>query len=124
MLVRGDGIEGTIGGGALEWEAMRIARQMLADGVAHAEAKMPLGPALGQCCGGRGGAAFEAAEAVGGPRGADLWSGARGMWGGQSSPRWPPAPRGDHMGRYRPGAVSPRTCPTASRRWPPPTCRG
>jgi len=76
MLVRGDGIEGTIGGGALEWEAMRIARQMLADGVAHAERKMPLGPALGQCCGGAVVLRFEAAEGLEEPRGADLW-----VWG-------------------------------------------
>jgi xanthine dehydrogenase accessory factor len=76
MLVRGDGIEGTIGGGALEWEGMRIARQMLADGATHAERKMPLGPALGQCCGGAVVLRFEAADAMEHPRGADLW-----VWG-------------------------------------------
>jgi len=52
MLVRADGIEGTIGGGRLEWEAMRIAREMLTDGRAAAERSFALGPALGQCCGG------------------------------------------------------------------------
>jgi xanthine dehydrogenase accessory factor len=52
MLVWADGFDGTIGGGALEWEAMRIARQMLADGKTRAEHRFPLGPALGQCCGG------------------------------------------------------------------------
>ena len=47
------GQSGTIGGGALEWEAARDARAMLAR-----EAQMPrlvrqaLGPHLGQCCGG------------------------------------------------------------------------
>ncbi len=52
MLVREDRTEGTIGGGALEWEAMQIARAMLADDTASATRTFPLGPALGQCCGG------------------------------------------------------------------------
>ncbi|MBY4894975.1 xanthine dehydrogenase accessory protein XdhC [Rhodobacteraceae bacterium N5(2021)] len=52
MLVHGDRIEGTIGGGALEWEAMRLARAMLDGGPTHARHVFPLGPALGQCCGG------------------------------------------------------------------------
>lgn len=52
MLVHRDRIEGTIGGGALEWEAMRLARVMLAEGRQHARHVFPLGPALGQCCGG------------------------------------------------------------------------
>jgi xanthine dehydrogenase accessory factor len=76
MLVQGDGIIGTIGGGALEWEAMRIARQMLADGKARAEHRFPLGPALGQCCGGAVTLRFEAVETMERPRGADLW-----VWG-------------------------------------------
>ncbi len=76
MLVRGAGIEGTIGGGALEWEAMRIARQMLADGKALAEHGFPLGPALGQCCGGAVTLRFEAVEKMDRPQGAELW-----VWG-------------------------------------------
>lgn len=76
MLVRPDGIIGTIGGGALEWEAMRIARQMLADDKARAEHRFPLGPALGQCCGGAVVLRFEAVETMDRPRGADLW-----VWG-------------------------------------------
>lgn len=52
MLVWPDRSEGTIGGGALEWEAMKIARAMLAAGSEHATRTFPLGPALGQCCGG------------------------------------------------------------------------
>jgi xanthine dehydrogenase accessory factor len=52
MLVFADHIEGTIGGGALEWEAMAHARAMLADGTTDARRVFPLGPALGQCCGG------------------------------------------------------------------------
>ncbi|MFG5381213.1 xanthine dehydrogenase accessory protein XdhC [Yoonia sp. R2-816] len=52
MLVHADHIEGTIGGGTLEWEAMAEARQMLADGRETLTRTIPLGPALGQCCGG------------------------------------------------------------------------
>jgi xanthine dehydrogenase accessory factor len=53
MLVWADGQSGTIGGGALEWEAVRRARALLSRG--HSEMqidRLPLGPALGQCCGG------------------------------------------------------------------------
>lgn len=53
MLVWAEGQEGTIGGGALEWEAAARARGLLGAGPwARAEMRMPLGPALGQCCGG------------------------------------------------------------------------
>ncbi|MEJ6392504.1 xanthine dehydrogenase accessory protein XdhC [Gymnodinialimonas sp. 2305UL16-5] len=52
MRVGPDDVNGTIGGGALEWEAIRIARTMLADGTLQAERTFPLGPDLGQCCGG------------------------------------------------------------------------
>lgn len=52
MLVWADRIEGTIGGGALEWEAIAQARDMLANGRSTLTRRMPLGPALGQCCGG------------------------------------------------------------------------
>lgn len=52
MLVWRDHIAGTIGGGALEWQAMAQARAMLADGRDHARLTLPLGPSLGQCCGG------------------------------------------------------------------------
>ncbi len=52
MLVFADRIEGTIGGGALEWDAMAHARQMLVNGKDADQRTIPLGPALGQCCGG------------------------------------------------------------------------
>ena len=52
MRVFANRIEGTIGGGALEWEAMRTARSMLADGRATFEEPVPLGPSRGECCGG------------------------------------------------------------------------
>lgn len=51
MLVWESGQEGTIGGGALEYEATATARALLAGGGPKV-ARMPLGPALGQCCGG------------------------------------------------------------------------
>lgn len=51
MLVWADGQAGTIGGGALEWEALARARGMLARGGARVD-RQALGPALGQCCGG------------------------------------------------------------------------
>lgn len=51
MLVWQDRTEGTIGGGALEWEAIAAARDLLIRG-GIAERIWPLGPGLGQCCGG------------------------------------------------------------------------
>lgn len=59
MRIYADHQSGTIGGGALEWEATRIARDMLAQGTAAAHRTMPLGPDLGQCCGGAVTLAFE-----------------------------------------------------------------
>jgi xanthine dehydrogenase accessory factor len=54
MLVWADGQSGTIGGGQLEYQAVADARALLAEpGLWRRQtAKMPLGPALGQCCGG------------------------------------------------------------------------
>lgn len=47
------GQSGTIGGGALEWEAAARARAMLAaPGRPDRVDRLPLGPSLGQCCGG------------------------------------------------------------------------
>lgn len=51
MLVWDGGQSGTIGGGALELQAAAAARSLLAKGGA-AVTRHPLGPALGQCCGG------------------------------------------------------------------------
>ena len=51
MQVWATGAEGTIGGGALEHAAMARARALLAGGAPEV-ARLPLGPALGQCCGG------------------------------------------------------------------------
>jgi xanthine dehydrogenase accessory factor len=51
MMVWQDGQSGTIGGGALEWEALGRARAMLAKGGTRLD-REALGPKLGQCCGG------------------------------------------------------------------------
>ena len=63
MLVWADGFDGTIGGGALEWRALDVARTTLADGWTRVE-RMPLGPALRQCCGGAVTLVVERLEAV------------------------------------------------------------
>lgn len=53
MAVWPDGLVGTIGGGHLEWDAVRRAREALVVGVATAwDLRVALGPSLGQCCGG------------------------------------------------------------------------
>lgn len=52
MCVSTDSIEGTIGGGALEYQAIATARRMLTEGAEAFEETVPLGPGLGQCCGG------------------------------------------------------------------------
>ena len=53
MLVWPDRFSGTIGGGALERQALDQARKLLAqDARRHALQDYPLGPLLGQCCGG------------------------------------------------------------------------
>jgi xanthine dehydrogenase accessory factor len=51
MLVWDTGQSGTIGGGALEFEAAKAARAALAAG-GDRLSRHPLGPQLGQCCGG------------------------------------------------------------------------
>jgi xanthine dehydrogenase accessory factor len=54
MLVWADGQSGTIGGGTLEYQAVAAAREDLSrhgDWLRQTRA-VPLGPALGQCCGG------------------------------------------------------------------------
>ena len=53
MWVWADGFDGTIGGGALELAAITAARAILGREPWHRELRTyPLGPALGQCCGG------------------------------------------------------------------------
>lgn len=58
MLVSADAMEGTIGGGHLEWQAIELARQALKecstslDQTTGWTQTFALGPSLGQCCGG------------------------------------------------------------------------
>jgi xanthine dehydrogenase accessory factor len=60
MIVTGDGLHGSIGGGQLEHNACKEAREMLLrdDGAARL-VDVALGPELGQCCGGRARLLFE-----------------------------------------------------------------
>jgi xanthine dehydrogenase accessory factor len=54
MVVARDGsIAGTIGGGTLEFEAIDFARGLMTSGASADWRTVSLGPALGQCCGGR-----------------------------------------------------------------------
>jgi xanthine dehydrogenase accessory factor len=80
MLVWSLGQTGTIGGGALEFQAVARARQALAGGDRFD--KVPLGPGLGQCCGG-------AVQVL-----TELWDEARLC-----------AVTGDHVARPLPGAT-------------------
>ncbi len=53
MLVGPTRLHGTIGGGRLELDAIEAARAMLERGEDSWRWDVPLGPAIGQCCGGR-----------------------------------------------------------------------
>ena len=85
MLVAADQVLGTIGGGHLEKIAIDEARTLLQGGTTH-ERHFPLGPALGQCCGGAVTLRFE-------PLSAD------------SLAAWPEAPVRFHLQLYGAGHV-------------------
>ena len=53
MWVSATETQGTIGGGNLEYTALKIAREMLFSGEETKERKFALGDSLGQCCGGQ-----------------------------------------------------------------------
>src|SRR6185312_13623633 len=53
MLVTRDTAHGTIGGGQLEFHAIDMAREMIAGDECERRLDIPLGPHLGQYCGGR-----------------------------------------------------------------------
>ncbi|ASM74581.1 MULTISPECIES: xanthine dehydrogenase accessory protein XdhC [Roseobacteraceae] len=53
MFVAQGGLFGTIGGGQLEHLAIERARAMLVQGDLNTTMDVPLGPEIGQCCGGR-----------------------------------------------------------------------
>ncbi|MDA9207622.1 xanthine dehydrogenase accessory protein XdhC [Octadecabacter sp.] len=90
MRVWADGQSGTIGGGALEFEAARQARDMLQTGVATAKRVIPLGPDLGQCCGGSVTLNFTDEVAVNAHTAPPLW-----IWGA------------GHVGRAIAGVMAP-----------------
>lgn len=64
MLVWADGQRGTIGGGNLEFVLVADARAMLVGGESDIERDYPLGPILGQCCGGRVSARIQRLDVV------------------------------------------------------------
>jgi xanthine dehydrogenase accessory factor len=65
MVVTADGLHGTIGGGNLEFQSVRAARALLvADPGTPVVRDFPLGPALGQCCGGHATVLFETIRPV------------------------------------------------------------
>jgi xanthine dehydrogenase accessory factor len=53
MLISPTDIRGTIGGGALEYMVIDRAREVLRNGLPDDSLDIPLGPEIGQCCGGR-----------------------------------------------------------------------
>ncbi|MDP5219074.1 xanthine dehydrogenase accessory protein XdhC [Ruegeria sp. 2205SS24-7] len=53
MFVSVQALWGTIGGGQLEHLAIEQARDMLSAGILNRDMDVPLGPEIGQCCGGR-----------------------------------------------------------------------
>ena len=53
MAVSARATTGTIGGGQLEFHCIDIAREMLSEDAAQRALDIPLGPQMGQCCGGR-----------------------------------------------------------------------
>lgn len=61
MIVSSRGTGGTIGGGQLEFHCIDLARALLASGGPRQLIDIPLGPQMGQCCGGRVRVAMEKA---------------------------------------------------------------
>ena len=68
MVVTEDGCLGSIGGGHLEYKAIAAARDLIGTGRSVIQ-EFPLGPSLGQCCGGKVALLFEDLPA----QGADGW---------------------------------------------------
>ena len=63
MLVGPHSLFGTIGGGALEYMVIEHARRLIANGQADEAMDVPLGPEIGQCCGGRVGVSLRYVDA-------------------------------------------------------------
>jgi xanthine dehydrogenase accessory factor len=68
MMVSAQGMEGTIGGGHLEMQAIAHAQRLLLGQTEKTVLRQVLGPSLGQCCGGVVELAFERVEAADVPR--------------------------------------------------------
>ena len=64
MLVWQGGQDGTVGGGNLEFTIADQARKLIESGAVHRFQSYPLGPLLGQCCGGRVGILIERIDAT------------------------------------------------------------
>jgi len=64
MVVGRADLFGTIGGGALEYMVIEHARRLIANGEAQEAMDVPLGPEIGQCCGGRVGVTLRYADAA------------------------------------------------------------
>lgn len=65
MLVAATDVFGTVGGGALELAAIEAARRMLETGLDRQIVETPLGPEIGQCCGGRVALVLQRLDAAG-----------------------------------------------------------
>lgn len=63
MVVTPNRMAGTIGGGHLEFHAIDVARSMLEEGAGSRTMDLPLGPLMGQCCGGQVSLSFEPVSA-------------------------------------------------------------
>lgn len=72
---------GTVGGGHLEWQALQEARRLLQAGTAPYTLGYPLGPSLGQCCGGEVQLRYECLSASDLPELQQRWA--------QQMARWP-----------------------------------
>lgn len=95
MLVWAEGQSGTIGGGALEFEAARAARLALESGKGW-QRRHALGPDLGQCCGGSVVLLCEIVDAA-----------LLARWeGGLSAPRGDAAPPESLPGKMKDGVVA------------------
>jgi xanthine dehydrogenase accessory factor len=87
MIVSADQTAGTVGGGHLELKAIEASRAMLSSGdLAPRSEHFPLGPALGQCCGGAVTLGYAALDAA-------------------ALERWPLAPPLFHLQLYGAGHV-------------------
>jgi len=93
MAVFADHAVGTVGGGQLEWQAQQEARAMLHSSAPACQKRYPLGPALGQCCGGEVHLHYEPVSAQAIPALRQRWT--------RQMARWPLVALfgGGHVGR-------------------------